>query len=68
MISFNKLVLFSPLFDTDKEAMIQGAREQDSGSNTEYLINILKYFEASYEAKPTWTIFFQCAQKIFYAI
>ena len=68
MLSFNKLVLFSPLFDTDKGAMILGAREQDPGSNAEYLINIHKYFEASYEVKPTWTIFSQCAQNFFYAI
>ena len=37
-----------------------------SRSNTKYLINIHKYFGASYELKPTRTIFSQCAQKKFF--
>ena len=36
-----------------------------SRSNTKYLINIHKYFGASYELKPARTIFSQLAQEIF---
>ena len=54
MLYFRKLVLFSHY-----------TIHRRSRSNTKYFINIRKYFGASYELKPTRTIFSQCARKNF---
>ena len=54
MLYFRKLALFSHY-----------TIHRRSRSNTKYFINIRKYFGASYELKPTRTIFSQCARKNF---